>query len=242
MSGNRRKAVLVSAAIVGGAMLMTACQGTDSNSNSGAAQAPPPAAPAGTAATSSGSATTGGNQGSNQGGGQDTAGKDSTGKSSTGKSSGGQGTTAGTGAAGDNDTIGKCRTDDLNITAMDNTIGGDADRSVAVTMKNIGHNCTMSGFAGVDLQTNAGPLSAKRIGAPAEPFILKSNTSVSFGITYPTNDTGGSGVRITGLLVTPPGETKTITLQWPGAATLPVTDGAGSGVKVGPIGSAGQGG
>ncbi|MFI8438638.1 DUF4232 domain-containing protein, partial [Streptomyces sp. NPDC079020] len=29
---------------------------------------------------------------------------------------------------------------------------------------------------------------------------------------------------------------------WPGAATLPVTDGTGSPVTVGPMGSAGQGG
>jgi hypothetical protein len=31
-------------------------------------------------------------------------------------------------------------------------------------------------------------------------------------------------------------------LSWPGAATLPVTEDGGSSVKVGPIGSAGQGG
>ncbi|MER5987213.1 DUF4232 domain-containing protein, partial [Streptomyces sp. NPDC001787] len=30
--------------------------------------------------------------------------------------------------------------------------------------------------------------------------------------------------------------------DWPGAPTLPVTDGSGSPVTVGPIGSAGQGG
>ncbi|MYW06305.1 DUF4232 domain-containing protein, partial [Streptomyces sp. SID3343] len=66
--------------------------------------------------------------------------------------------------------------------------------------------------------------------------------SVSFGIDYPANDTGGSGVRITGIQVTPPGETETVPLQWPGAASLPVTDGAGSPVKVTPMGGAGQGG
>ncbi|WP_406282023.1 DUF4232 domain-containing protein [Embleya sp. NBC_00896] len=226
MSGNRRKAFLVSAAIVGGAMLTTACQDTDSNS--GAAQGPSSATtPATAPAAPPGSSTTGGNQ--------------SGGKDSGGKTSGGQGTTTGTGS-GDNGSIGKCRTDDLRITAMDSTIGGDLDATVAVTLKNIGHNCSMSGFAGVDLETSQGPLSAKRTGQPAESFILKSDTSVSFGITYPTNDTGGSGVRITGLKVTPPGETKTVTLRWPGAATLPITDGAGSPVKVGPIGSAGQGG
>jgi hypothetical protein len=43
-------------------------------------------------------------------------------------------------------------------------------------------------------------------------------------------------------VVTPPDETKAATIPWPGAATLPVTDGTGSPVTVGPIGSAGQGG
>ncbi|MEE1735706.1 DUF4232 domain-containing protein, partial [Streptomyces sp. BE147] len=72
--------------------------------------------------------------------------------------------------------------------------------------------------------------------------ILKDGESTFFGITYPLNESGGSGVRITGLVVTPPDETKSVTLDWPGAATLPVTDGSGSPVTVGPIGSAGQGG
>ncbi|MET9661087.1 DUF4232 domain-containing protein, partial [Streptomyces sp. NPDC006510] len=58
----------------------------------------------------------------------------------------------------------------------------------------------------------------------------------------PINTSGGSGVRVTGLVVTPPDETKSVTLDWPGADSLPVTDGAGSQVKVGPMGSAGQGG
>ncbi|WP_406298121.1 DUF4232 domain-containing protein [Embleya sp. NBC_00888] len=250
MSGNRRKSILVSAALLGGAMLMTACQGTDSNS--GAAKGAAPAPVAGQAVAPSGSSTTGGNQGaeanqvtnqlSNQGGNQG-GGKTSTGKDSAGKTSGGQGTTGTTGGAGNDDSsIGKCRTDDLRATAQDATIGGDDELTVMVTFKNIGHNCTMSGFAGVDLQTAKGPLSAKRVGAPADPFVLKSDKSVSFGVTYPSGATGDYGVKITGLQVTPPGETKTITLSWPGTPTLPVIDGAGSPVNVGPIGGAGQGG
>ncbi|MET7299307.1 DUF4232 domain-containing protein [Embleya sp. NPDC005575] len=243
MFRNRRTALLVSAAVLGGAMLTTACQGTDSNSNSnaGAAQGSssvaPPAAPPG-------ASTTGGNAGgSGGGGGTEPAGKVSSGKDSAGKNSGGQSaTTGGAGGAGDNSSIGKCRTDDLRATAQDATIGGDNELTVMVTFKNIGHNCTMSGFAGVDLQTAKGPLSAKRVGAPADAFVLKSDTSVSFGVTYPSGATGDYGVAVTGLQVTPPGETKTITLRWPGTPTVPVIDGAGSPINVGPIGSAGQGG
>ncbi|MGW1993480.1 DUF4232 domain-containing protein [Embleya sp. NPDC001921] len=236
MFGQRRKAILVSAALATGAMLMTACQDTDSDKNTGAAPPPAssPATQAGNAAPPAAPSTTGGNQSGGQGGG--------TTSTSGGKTSAGQGTTAGTGTGGNDGSIGKCRTDDLQVSAIDATIGGDTERTVAVTFKNIGHNCTMSGFAGVDLQSNQGPLSAQRTGAPADAFTLKSDKSVSFGVTYPSNDSGGSGVRITGLQVTPPGETKTVTVRWPGAASLPVTDGAGSPVKVGPIGSAGQGG
>ncbi|PVE11833.1 hypothetical protein Y717_00265 [Streptomyces scopuliridis RB72] len=37
-------------------------------------------------------------------------------------------------------------------------------------------------------------------------------------------------------------QTKSFSLEWPGSPTLPASDGSGSPVKVGPIGSAGQGG
>ncbi|MFD8424412.1 hypothetical protein [Streptomyces sp. NPDC059668] len=66
--------------------------------------------------------------------------------------------------------------------------------------------------------------------------------STAFGIDCPVNRSGGTGVRVTGLLVSPPNETETVTLAWPDAATLPVTDSANSPVRVGPVGGAGQGG
>lgn len=67
MSGNRRKAFLVSAALVCGAMLMTACQDTDTDTDTGAAQGSASATPAGDAATPSGSSTTGSGQGTDKG-------------------------------------------------------------------------------------------------------------------------------------------------------------------------------
>lgn len=146
-------------------------------------------------------------------------------------------------ASADTGKASPCRTADLEITALDSTIGGDTGGSVAVTLKNrAGRDCTLSEYAGVDLKTSAGPLSAKRTGEHPGPAVLKKGEAISFGVTYPLNTSGGSGVRITGLVVTPPDETKSVTLAWPGAATLPVTEDTGSPVKVGPIGSAGQGG
>ncbi|GAA3124375.1 DUF4232 domain-containing protein [Streptomyces rectiviolaceus] len=207
---------------VAASLSLTACNDDDATGQSDPSSA--------STASSSGGGS--GSGGSDQGGGEDSA----------GKSSGGQGTAAGTGS-NENGKVGKCRTDELEITAMDSTIDGDADGTVAVTLKNGGgRDCAISGYAGVDLKTSQGSLSAKRTGEQATPGTLKDGESVSFGINYPMNDSGGSGVRVTGLLVTPPDETKSVTLDWPGAATLPVTDGAGSPVKVGPIGSAGQGG
>ncbi|MGW1596385.1 DUF4232 domain-containing protein [Streptomyces sp. NPDC002343] len=167
-------------------------------------------------------------------------------KASAGKDSGaGQSTGAGTGSDKDSKTgkTGKCRTDELEVTAADHTIDGDPDGTVVVEFTNGGgRDCALSGYAGVDLRTSAGSLSARRTGEPASRTVLKDGESVAFGITYPVNDSGGSGVRVTGLVVTPPDETKSVSLAWPGAATLPVTDGSGSLVKAGPIGSAGQGG
>ncbi|MER5849787.1 DUF4232 domain-containing protein [Streptomyces sp. NPDC002012] len=195
----------------------------------------------GQTAPSSASSASSASGGSGSGGSDQDGGKDSAGKDSAGKGSGGKGTAAGTGSSG-NGKVGKCRTDELEITAIDSTIDGDPDGTVAVELKNGGgRDCVLSGYAGVDLKTSAGSLSAKRTGEKATPMTLKNGKSVYFGINYPINTSGGSGVRITGLVVTPPDETKSVTLDWPGAATLPVTDGSGSPVKVGPMGSAGQG-
>ncbi|MDT0465417.1 DUF4232 domain-containing protein [Streptomyces gibsoniae] len=225
------KLTFAALAVVAG-LSLTACQ------NDGTGRSDPSS---GSTASSSGGGSGSGN--SDQGGANDSAGKGSGGQGTVaGKSSGGQGTTAGTGSNG-NGRVGRCHTDDLQITATDNTIGGDPDGTVAVQLKNhSGRDCSISGYAGVDLKTSSGSLSAKRTGAKANAVILKDGQSTAFGINYPINKSGGSGVRVTGLLVTPPDETKTVTLDWPGAATLPVTDSAGSPVKVGPVGSAGQGG
>ncbi|MBT2410437.1 DUF4232 domain-containing protein [Streptomyces sp. ISL-12] len=211
-----RKLTFTALALAAG-LSLTACNGDDSAAQS-----------SGTSASSASSA----GSGSAEGSGQDSAGKSAT----------GQGTATGTGSDTDA-AAGNCSTDALEVTATDATIGGDTEGTVAVTFKNGGgQDCTLSGYAGVDLKTNAGDLSAERTGQDSDPVTLADGESVSFGITYPVNDSGGSGVRITGLVVTPPNETKSVTLDWPGAASLPVTDGSGATVKVGPMGSAGQGG
>ncbi|MEU6971948.1 DUF4232 domain-containing protein [Kitasatospora aureofaciens] len=136
----------------------------------------------------------------------------------------------------------KCRTADLTITAADRTITGDPDNTVVVELKNHSDkDCTLSGYAGVDLKAPSGTLSADRTGQPAVTAVVAPGKSSYFGITYPANNTGGTGLRITGLVVTPPDETQPVTLPWPGAGSLPAMDTNGSPVKIGPMGSAGQG-
>ncbi|MFK0116667.1 DUF4232 domain-containing protein [Streptomyces sp. NPDC090994] len=208
-----RKLTFTALALAAG-LSLTACNGDDSAAQS-----------SGTSASTASSAS-------------------SAGSGSAGESATDQGTATGSGTGSDaNAAAGNCSTDALEVTATDATIGGDPEGMVAVTFKNGGgQDCILSGYAGVDLKTNAGDLSAERTGQDSDPVTLADGESVSFGITYPVNDSGGSGVRITGLVVTPPNETKSVTLDWPGAASLPVTDGSGSTVKVGPMGSVGQGG
>ncbi|MFE1590314.1 DUF4232 domain-containing protein [Streptomyces sp. NPDC058737] len=219
-----RKLTLAAMALAAG-LSLTACQNDDGTDETTA----PPAASA-PASSDGGSGSTG----SDQEGGQDSAGK-------TPNGTGGANGTGGTGE--DGKAAAKCRTDELEITATDATVGGDTEGTVAVDLKNGGGRaCTLAGYAGVDLKTNTGSLSAERTGEQAPPIVLQDGENVTFGITYPINNTGGSGVRITGLVVTPPNETKSVTLDWPGGASLPASDSPGSPVKVGPMGSAGQGG
>lgn len=225
------------ALVVAAGLSLTACTNDDSAAQSD------PSSPSAVSSSSGSSDQTGKSSGGEtKDAGTSSSGGDSTsgGSDKAAKSSGGQSADGGTGSKGS----GKCRTDDLEITAVDTTITGDDPASVAVGLKNSsGRSCTLAGFAGVDLTTNMGPLSAKRHGAPAPTITLKNGQEVDFNVNYPVNKSGGSGVRITGLLVTAPGDTKSATVAWPGAASLPVTaDASGQGLEVGPIGSAGQGG
>ncbi|MBZ6085509.1 DUF4232 domain-containing protein [Streptomyces olivaceus] len=223
----------IAALAVAAGLSLTACQGDSDNAD--------------------GQSTGSSNSSSSSNGAKDTGGKDTDGKSADGENSavggGGSdgasdgGSGSGKGSGTDSETA-KCLTDHLEITAADGTVGGDPEETVVVGFKNAGaKDCLLTGYAGVDLKTNYGRVSAERTGQEADPVVLKSGEDVFFGVTYPKNDSGGSGVRVEGLVVTPPNETKSVTLDWPGKASLPVTeDGSGTAVQVGPIGSAGQGG
>ncbi|MGW4897712.1 DUF4232 domain-containing protein, partial [Kitasatospora sp. NPDC004240] len=174
---------------VAAALSLTACQ----DNETGPAQGAPTAAPtAPTGASPSGAPASGGPaSGAPAAGGTASGG---TGKGGTPSAA------APAGSAGAGKTA-KCRTADLTITAADRTISGDPENTVVVELKNhSGKDCSLSGYAGVDLKTSAGTLSAKRTGEPVVTGVVANGKSTYFGITYPANTSGGSGVRITNLV------------------------------------------
>ncbi|MEV1045319.1 DUF4232 domain-containing protein [Streptomyces sp. NPDC049916] len=151
-----------------------------------------------------------------------------------------QGTTGQDSAAGAKPE--RCHTDDLTLTASDATIGDDPTKVVAVKLLNKSdRECSIKGFAGVNLLTSEGAIPATRRDQKDDGTTLKSGEPTYFGIFYKANESGGSGVKIKGLVVTPPDEKKSVTLKWPGEASLPVTDSPEPTVEIGPMGSVGQG-
>lgn len=117
---------------------------------------------------------------------------------------------------------GACTTANLEISAIDNTYKDEG--TVTVQFINKSATCHMYGFPGVDLKTNAGTISVPRNHDKARSYDLIKGAVAAFNITFPTNDTGGSGVRPTQIVVTPPNETHSTTIAWP-AGTLPASDG-----------------
>ncbi|MEU8957178.1 DUF4232 domain-containing protein [Streptomyces sp. NPDC048518] len=219
------KTLLAGLALIG-TLGLTACNGDDNGSadaasGSAGSSGGSASVPANSSGGSSGSS---GENGGNGGNGSGSAGNDS-----------GQGTVAGTGS-NKGGKVDICRSDELEVSAVDNSTD-KTEGVVTVAFKNGGgRDCSISGYAGVDLKTATGDtMSVDRNGEQTHPDILKDGESAAFNITFPANTSGGSGVRITNILVTPPNETKTVTVSWP-AGTMPVSDGSSGGkLSIGPV-------
>ncbi|MFF2406980.1 DUF4232 domain-containing protein [Streptomyces sp. NPDC058092] len=180
-------------------------------------------------------------------------GNGATGKGSDSSGTGGSTGTSTGGSTGNNDSSSTggsnssktpiCTTSTLRVTAADNSAGADSKNTGTVTVQLFnkgGQNCRVSGFPGVDLKTNAGSMSVPRNSEKPYPATLKPGESAAFNIQFPVNNSGGSGVRPTQIVVTPPNDTHQATVQWP-AGSLPATDGSDSGPKleVGPANKVG---
>ncbi|MFE7120382.1 DUF4232 domain-containing protein [Streptomyces sp. NPDC057654] len=106
--------------------------------------------------------------------------------------------------------------------------------SIVIRFTNTGSNCRMNGFPGVDVKTNYGTQSVDRdkqeVGTA---FTLKAGKTATANIAYPINNSGGSGIQGTALVVTPPNETHHATA--PVAFNMPVSDKGKGGLEVTPM-------
>lgn len=131
---------------------------------------------------------------------------------------------------------GPCKTANLAFS----TSHGMGEGDLMVVMKNTGDACSLKGFPGVDLKADDGPggISARRSDRPAPTVALGNGDETRFTLHTPRNDTGGSGLDIVSIVVTPPNETHSKTL--PVSLNLPVSDSTESKVTVDPVGSGKQ--
>lgn len=201
------------AVAVAACLSLTACQsGGDSSAGSD---------------DSSSSAQSSGSQSS---GSQDSGG----GSATTGKGTGTAGSDASTGAppSGPGTGTGSCQTSQLAFSSS----GGMAEGTLIVNLKNTGSaTCTLKGFPGADLKGKDGTVSAERSKLAPPSVSVKAGEETRFTLHYPSNDSGGSGVTFTSLVVTPPNETHSHTL--PVSINVPVSDGSGPAITVDPVGT-----
>ncbi|MFD3475148.1 DUF4232 domain-containing protein [Streptomyces sp. NPDC058695] len=208
-----QKLSLLAVAVAAG-LSLTACQSGD-DSSAGSDDSSSSAQSSGS--QSSGSQDSGGSSAST-GNGTSTAGSDA---GTGGSSSGGSGT--GTGA---------CQTSRLAFSSS----GGMAEGTLIVNLKNTGSaTCTLKGFPGADLKGKDGTVSAERSKLAPPSVSVKPGEETRFTLHYPSNDSGGSGVTFTSLVVTPPNETHSHTL--PVTINVPATDGSGPAITVDPVGT-----
>jgi hypothetical protein len=205
-----QKLSLLAVAVAAG-LSLTACQSGDDSSagsdDSSSAQS--------SGSQSSGSHDSGGSTAST-GEGTGTAGSDASAGGSSGAASG----------------TGTCQTSELAFSSS----GGMAEGTLIVNLKNTGSaTCTLKGFPGADLKGKDGGVSAERSKLAPPSVSVKAGEETRFTLHYPSNDSGGSGVTFTSLVVTPPNETHSHTL--PVSINVPVSDGSGPAITVDPVGT-----
>jgi hypothetical protein len=141
----------------------------------------------------------------------------------------GTGTSKGSGTAA----RAACQTANLTFTHS----YGMGEGEILINLTNGGSaTCTMHGFPGVDLKGRDGTVSASRSHLSAPDVTLHPGEATRFTLHYPPNNSGGSGVTFTTLLITPPNETHPHTM--PLEINIPATaDAAGPTITVDPVGA-----
>lgn len=125
-----------------------------------------------------------------------------------------------------------CKTSQLGM----NVSHGMSESDRVVHLQNNGsESCTLKGFPGVDLKNKDGSFSVDRSKSEAPTVNVKPGEETSFTLHVPRNDSGGHGVDMTSMVVTPPNETHSKTM--PVRINLAATDGESSEILVDPIGA-----
>ena len=156
---------------------------------------------------------------------------------STTSASGQGGTSATKGATGASNGSGTadgaaCRTSHLSFTSSH----GMAEGELLINLTNTGAGtCTMHGFPGVDLKGKDGTVSATRSKVAAPDVTLRSGQQTRFTLHFPPNNSGGSGVTFTSLVVTPPNETRSHTMSL--SVNIPAGSDSAPTISVDPVGA-----
>lgn len=221
---------------------LTACQ--SDGSSAGASDSSASAQGSDSRGSSSQGSAAGGS--ANEGSGSDGSGSDGSGGSGasaasaasagqsggttqTGASTGGPGSSGGSAAGA---VTGACQTSRLAFS----TSGGMGEGTLIVNLKNTGSAvCTLKGFPGVDLKSKYGTISANRSSLTPPRVSVKPGEETRFTLHFPPNNSGGSGVTFTSLVVTPPNETHSHTL--PVSINVAASDNTGPAITVDPVGT-----
>lgn len=151
-----------------------------------------------------------------------TAGATSGSSSSAGSGSG----TGGSSAAG-----AACSTANLSFSSS-----GGADGEMLINLKNVGSTtCSMHGFPGVDLKSQYGTVHAARSTMTPSTVTVSPGQTTNFVLHYPVNNTGGSGLTFRSLVVTPPNETHSHTMNV--GINIPADSNSMPTITVGPVGA-----
>ncbi|MFJ2774109.1 DUF4232 domain-containing protein [Streptomyces sp. NPDC087300] len=199
----------LAAIAVAASLSLTACNGDDS------ADASAKGSGSSSSSSDGGSSSAGSDDAAKPGGGGAEAGSGSEAGSGQGK-----GTKDEAGAGSSSKTGGGkttfCKTADLAIDAAD-AAPDETEGRINITMINRGSTtCSATGFAGVDIKDEDNTSNPVERGQ-AQPRIttLKPGDAAVFNLSY-TNDTSGKSLASpTNIIVTPPNETHSVTLDWP---------------------------
>ncbi|MFF9544566.1 DUF4232 domain-containing protein [Streptomyces albidoflavus] len=208
-----QKITLATLALVTG-LTLTACQGDDTAASTDDA-APAASSPAG----------------DDGGAGKETA------EETAAASGGDTASDAPEGSGGGQINTGPCKTANLDISGAH----GMGEGTIHIAFKNTGDACYLKGFPGVDLKADSGPgsINANRSDLATPSVVLKTGESTRATLHYPANRSGGSGVDITLLEITPPEETHSKRI--PTKINVPVSDHSTSDeVIIDPVGTGKQ--